>query len=301
LKPPTWKNEIASYFFLGGISGGASVIAALAELIGGRSLQRLARVAHWVAFLTLLPCPPLLIADLGLPARFHHMLRVFKPGSPMNLGSWILTGHGGLLALTILRTMASRIPVFGPLLRIVPSQPVAVAEVPLGLGLGGYTGVLIGTTSVPLWSRSPFLGGLFMASSMSTGAAAVSLAATGESEAEREALSTISIGSGLVELMLFALYLMTSGSAAKPLLEGPSFGVTLGGAAATGSAIVLEALAARVPFGAGLFTRVAALCTLAGGAALRFSVVHAGHPSANDRDGTLRTMAPSQQAPGWEP
>src|SRR5690348_8955929 len=184
LKQPTWKNEIAGYFFLGGISGGASIIAALAELVGGRSLHRLARVAHWVAFLTLLPCPPLLIADLGLPARFHHMLRVFKPSSPMNLGSWILTGHGALLALTTLRSMFGRIPVFGPLVRVVAGQPVAVADLPLGLGLGGYTGVLIGTTSVPVWSESPFLGALFMASSMSTGAAAVSLAAaSGESDA----------------------------------------------------------------------------------------------------------------------
>ena len=300
LKPPTWKNEIASYFYFGGISGGASVIAALAELVGGRSLQRLARVAHWVAFLTLLPCPPLLIADLGVPARFHHMLRVFKPSSPMNLGSWILTGHGALLTLATLRTMANRIPLFGPLLRIVPTQPVAAAELPIGLGLGGYTGVLIGTTSIPVWSKSPFLGGLFMASAMSTGAAAVSLAAsaTGESQAERETLSTISIGSGLVELVMLAMYLMTSGSAAKPLLDGSSSGITIGGAAATAGAVALEAMSRRLPFGAGLLTRVSAVSTLAAGAALRFSIVHAGQPSASDRDETLRGMTTPH---GWAP
>ena len=302
LKPPTWKNEVAGYFYFGGISGGASVIAALAELVGGRSLRRLAHVAHWVAFLTLLPCPPLLIADLGFPARFHHMLRIFKPSSPMNLGSWILTSHGALLALTTFRTLASRIPVLGLFLRLVPPQPLALAELPLGLGLGGYTGVLIGTTSVPVWSESAFLGGLFMASSMSTGAAAVSLAtsATGESDPEREALSTISIGSGLVELALLAIYLLSSGSAAKPLLDGRSAAVTLGGAGATATAVVLETIARRLPFGHGLLTQVAALCTLAGGAALRFSVVHAGRSSANDREETLRSMAPSERAPGWE-
>lgn len=289
LKPPTWKNEIASYFFLGGISGGASIIAALADLIGGRPLQRLARVAHWVAFLTLLPCPALLIADLGVPSRFLHMLRVFKPGSPMNLGSWLLLGHGTVLAMTTLRTLTARLP-------------LALAELPLGIGFAGYTGVLIGTTSVPVWSASPFLGGLFTASAMTTGAAAVSLAASvnGESKAEREVLSTMSIGSGLVELVLLAIYLMTSGSAAKPLLEGHSAAMTLGGASATASAVVLEAVAGRLPRGAGLLRRLAALCTLAAGAALRFSVVHAGPASSSDRDETLRTMAPSQRAPGWE-
>jgi formate-dependent nitrite reductase membrane component NrfD len=296
LQQPTWKNEIASYFFFGGISGGASVIAALAELVGGPSLRRLARVAHWVAFLSLLPCPPLLIADLGLPSRFHHMLRVFKPGSPMNLGSWILTGHGALVSIAALR---SRFPVF----RLMPATPVAATELPLGVALGGYTGVLIGTTSVPLWSESPLLGGLFMASSMTTGAAAVSLAAsvTGESHTERKALATINTWSGIVELLLFAAYLVTSGSAAKPLFEGRSASVTVGGAAATGSAVVLEALAHRLPFGGGLLSRVAAICALAGGAALRFGIVHAGHASATDREQTLRSMAPSQQAPGWTP
>lgn len=296
LTPPTWKNQIASYFYLGGISGGASVIAALAELFGGPSLRRLARVAHWVAFLSLLPCPPLLIADLGLPSRFHHMLRVFKPSSPMNLGSWILTGHGAVVTVAAL---GSRFPV----LRLVPATPVAATELPLGIALGGYTGVLIGTTGVPLWSESPLLGGLFMASSMSTGAAAVSVAASmaGESHAESKTLGKISIGSGIVELVLLAGYLVTSGAAAKPLFAGRSASVTVGGAFATGTAVVLEALAQRVPFGGGLLRRVAAISSLLGGAALRFGIVHAGHASASDREQTLRSTAPSQQAPGWTP
>jgi len=296
LKPPTWKNEVASYFYFGGISGGASAIAALAELFGGPSLRRLARVAHSVAFLSLLPCPPLLIADLGLPSRFHHMLRVFKPSSPMNLGSWILTGHGAVVSIAAFR---SRLP----LLRLVPPTPVAAAELPLGVALGGYTGVLIGTTSVPLWSESPLLGGLFMASSMSTGAAAVSLGAsmTGESHAESKALGMISVGSGLVELLLLAAYLQTSGSAAKPLLEGGSAAVTVGGAVASGSGVVLDAIAGRAPFGGGFLRLLASICTLAVGAALRFGILHAGHASASDREQTLRSTAPSPQAPGWRP
>ena len=95
---------------------------------------------------------------------------------------------------------------------------------------------------------------------------------------ERKALSTISTGSGLVDLSLLAAHPVTSGSAARPLLEGQSLSVTTGGALATGFGIVLEAMARRLPFGAGLLTKLAALCTLAGGAALRFSVVHAVSP-----------------------
>jgi hypothetical protein len=65
--------------------------------------------------------------------------------------------------------------------------------------------------------------------------------------------------------------------------------------------VVLEAIAGRLPPAGGLLARLAAICTLAGGAALRVSVVHAGRASANDREETLRTMAPSERAPGWEP
>ena len=35
------------------------------------------------------------ISDLGRPERFHHMLRVFKVTSPMNVGAWILLVNGG--------------------------------------------------------------------------------------------------------------------------------------------------------------------------------------------------------------
>ncbi len=35
-----------------------------------------------------------LVHDLGRPARFVNMLRVFKPSSPMSVGSWLLAAYG---------------------------------------------------------------------------------------------------------------------------------------------------------------------------------------------------------------
>ncbi|MFD9466984.1 NrfD/PsrC family molybdoenzyme membrane anchor subunit [Streptomyces sp. NPDC060027] len=35
-----------------------------------------------------------LVHDLGRPGRFVNMLRVFKPTSPMSMGSWLLTPYG---------------------------------------------------------------------------------------------------------------------------------------------------------------------------------------------------------------
>src|SRR5438874_12706772 len=106
LKRPTWNNEVAAYFFFGGVSAGAALIGSLAELFGGEPRKELARTANYVSFATLLPCPPLLIDDLGTPQRFHHMLRVFKPSSPMNLGSWSLLVHGAGATVTVMAMLA---------------------------------------------------------------------------------------------------------------------------------------------------------------------------------------------------
>src|SRR5260370_29625036 len=107
LKRPKWRWEIALYFFFEGISAGSFLLGAISDLSGNKRLRELARTAYDVSFLTLLPCPPLLIADLGRPERFHHMLRVFKPTSPMNLGAWTLTGFSApVTAITALRLIS---------------------------------------------------------------------------------------------------------------------------------------------------------------------------------------------------
>ena len=103
LKKPVWTPEVGVYFFLGGMSGGAYMLARLAERIGGAEYRSLTRVGTAVALAAALPCAPLLIKDLGDPKRFHHMLRVFKPHSPMSLGSWALTAYTAAAAVAGLR------------------------------------------------------------------------------------------------------------------------------------------------------------------------------------------------------
>src|SRR5690348_9124715 len=76
LKPPVWTWEVPAYFFTGGAAGAAAVIAAVAQLAGGR--PDLVRDARWVAAAGGAVSPPLLISDLGRPERFLNMLRVFK-------------------------------------------------------------------------------------------------------------------------------------------------------------------------------------------------------------------------------
>src|SRR5688572_6618501 len=175
LKKPVWKNEVAAYFFLGGLSAGSAVLGSVLDLVGGRSHRKLAHAAHYVSFAAFLPCPALLIDDLGVPSKFYHMLRIFKPSSPMNLGSWAFAVHGAGATAMVVRMLAAdgKVPAVSKLVVMIPEQVLAGLGIPSSLLLAGYTGVLLGTTSIPIWYTSRLLGALFTASSFSTGAAAL--------------------------------------------------------------------------------------------------------------------------------
>ncbi len=307
LRKPPWRNAIAAYFYLGGVSCGAFVLAALVETLDGERRRELARTAHYVAVATMAPCAPLLIYDLGKRSRFHHMLRVFKPSSPMNLGAWVLTAHSAFSTLTVLRALAGEggLPVPAPLDEVVallPERALSVAGVPTALALGGYTGVLIGTSSVPVWYKSPLLGGLFMASAMSTGAAAVSLASTLSGRAtpdEHRLFAPFNVALGATEAVLLGAYMATTGPAATPLLRGRLGLTTAVATVGTLAATALEATSALTGRNKRAFATAASIASLVGGAALRWGVVFAGHASAEDREGTVAAMKGSTSDPGW--
>jgi formate-dependent nitrite reductase membrane component NrfD len=307
LKKPTWNNGVAAYFFFGGISAGAAMIGSLANIVGGERNRRLARTAHFVSFATLLPCPPLLIEDLGYPARFHHMLRIFKPSSPMNLGSWALVVHGAGATVTVGQMLAkeNKLPLIGPLARLLPERMLAALGFPSSLALAGYTGVLLGTTSIPVWHTSQLLGALFMASSFSTGAAATSLAGllTGrhESHTEHNEFALLGMVSGITELAVLGGYVATSGEASIPLTEGDQKPLFAGAVAALTTSLVLEAVSLALGDRGKGPSIAAAVSALAGGAMLRWSIVKAGRASANDREGTLEAMKSTPKRQGWWP
>ena len=96
LKQPVWKPEVGLYFFFGGLAGASALLAFGARLAGN---GRLARSALLAAFAGAAVSPPLLIADLGRPARFLNMFRVLKPTSPMSIGSWVLAAFGGVTSV----------------------------------------------------------------------------------------------------------------------------------------------------------------------------------------------------------
>lgn len=165
LKKAPWTWMIPAYFFLGGMAGAAATIGGIAELTGNRRLATRARLA---ALAALVPCPPLLILDLGRPERFLNMLRVFRPTSPMNLGTWIMTAFGGALSISVFSTVTGAARPFGRL--------GGFAATLLGPALSTYTGVLLSNTSTPAWHQARrFIPFLFAAGAASSGGAAACL------------------------------------------------------------------------------------------------------------------------------
>ncbi|TMD09911.1 MAG: polysulfide reductase [Chloroflexi bacterium] len=292
LNPPPWHHLIIWYFFLGGISGCAYVIAALARWFGGARGRPVARAGHLVSAAAIAPAPALLILDLGRPGRFHHMLRVFKPLSPMNLGSWAFAAFSAASALGGVRTLAHSATVPLPALlrragRLVP-ELLTLPGALVALFFSGYTGTLLAATAVPLWARTPLLGPLFMASSAATGGAAVqaALAVAGEDGGALELPERAAL---LGEVAIAGAWLRGLGPVARrPLLRGRERALFWGGYVGAGLALplALSLLPGTVRHRRGLRLAGAA-ATLAGGLCLRAAVVRGGEASALDPEAAL--------------
>lgn len=282
LKAAHWKWEIVLYFWLGGIAAGSYVIAAIADLLGNDEDRATARTGRLIAFPLVLVCPLLLIKDLGRPERFYNMLRIFKLKSPMSVGSWALFAFGGFTGLSALLEMPPLAGVGGA--RGV-GRLLGLLGAPLGLVIGGYTGVLLSATAVPLWWRNRLLWGpLFLASAFSTGVAAIetmlSLTRSGGPTAMRR-LGSAHLFGLLLEAGLLAASIGRLGQAAAPLVRGRWSSLFLPGVAGVGlAAPILLSLSGREG-GRGMST-FRALCVLLGGLVLRTCVVYAGRDSAED-------------------
>jgi formate-dependent nitrite reductase membrane component NrfD len=300
LKAPLWRWEIVWYFFFGGLAAGCYVIASIAALFGSTEDRVVARTGYYASLLALLPCPPLLIKDLGKPERFLHMLRVFKVKSPMSMGVWGLLTFSVFSGSTAL-IQAARDGLLGRWwgARALGSLPQRLLVIPgsiAGIFLGGYTGVLLAATSIPLWSRSKLLGAVFISSALSTSGALVSfiLRSVGAPAHVLHKLERMEWVNMCVEMVSLLTFLRQSGRAARPLVgTGPAeHGVTFWRFMFGGGLVLpllLQTLALIRPTrrsrgGMGLLI---SLLVIVGGYFLRRTIVEAGHTSSKDARTTL--------------
>jgi Polysulphide reductase, NrfD len=157
IKEPVWTWEAPLYLFAGGLAGASAGLAYLAERAGD---DELARRAWAIALGGVVASPALLISDLGRPARFLNMLRMFRVTSPMSVGSWLLAASGAAIGAA-------------PTVRA--ARPAAAL---LGLPLATYTGALLSNTAVPVWHEARHTLPLLFAggAAASAGAAAAIIA-----------------------------------------------------------------------------------------------------------------------------
>lgn len=185
VKPPPWEWPVGAYLFLGGLAGGSGLLALGGQLTGRSELRRNARLGGLAAAGL---GAVALMADLGRPDRFLHMLRTFKVTSPMSVGSWILVGYSGLIGVAaageVDRITGDRLPL-GPLRRVLRAleAPSGLGAGMLGAPLAAYTAVLLGDTAMPTWHAMhrdlPFV----FVSSASLAAGGLAMVTTGVDEA----------------------------------------------------------------------------------------------------------------------
>jgi formate-dependent nitrite reductase membrane component NrfD len=173
-KPPNWHAYVVLDTLLNNLSTGLFLVAGTSELVRPESFAGLTRWAYPIALVLLILDLVCLVLDLGDPLRFHHMLRVWKPRSPMSLGTWCLTAFGPLLTANALLSLwpdsAGRLQWLRSLIFILGAVPA--------VGVTVYKGVLFSTTAQPGWKDARWLGGYFSCSALGAGTGELLLLAT---------------------------------------------------------------------------------------------------------------------------
>ncbi|MDR7482312.1 MAG: NrfD/PsrC family molybdoenzyme membrane anchor subunit [Armatimonadota bacterium] len=294
-----WGWEVATYLFLGGVAAGLLIFASWAHLAGRRrQFLPAVRVASLLV-------PPLIVAglvllwlDLGSRWTPFWLYVTLRPTSPMSWGAWILLAvllTSSLAAVPALLATGVRSGLCRrwPWLHRMPEQTgrwagrrgraLAWTNLALGIGLGLYTGILLGTmVARPVWN-SPVLGPLFLASGLSAAGAVLMLLVPRGPWVPL--LVRAEAGLHVSKLALVGLYLAglatagTGPQAAAAMLVRGSWAVPFW--------TLVVGAGMLVPLGAALREVVVHRCprplavascalTLAGGLALRVVLVYAG-------------------------
>jgi formate-dependent nitrite reductase membrane component NrfD len=271
---------IATYFFVGGLAGAAQVIAQIADLVSDD--RAVVRAGRYLALLGSLLSPLLLISDLHTSSRWFNMLRIFRPTSPMSIGSWTLAGFGTFSGLAALAEAVG--------LRRLASL-LGLPAAGLGMLMSVYTGVLLSATSTPLWSVAyRQLPALFAATAVASASAAMSLLLARSSKPPRpalERLDLLGLVAGLVQLA--ATWSLERAWKAKqldpPLAPAQRLAVQGLGIGLPLLVQAFQILTGRRRTGLSI---LAAACTLNGAFLERATIVFSGNRSADRPEDYLR-------------
>ncbi|MGB5331795.1 MAG: NrfD/PsrC family molybdoenzyme membrane anchor subunit [Woeseiaceae bacterium] len=234
-----WTWEVAMYLFLGGLTAGIMIFAALMTVrnkdeVAPFATTRLALLAPVVLSLGMTT----LFMDLEHKLFVYRFYTSFQITSPMSWGAWILIIIYPVSVLQILSTLRSG---YSPLASYVERltvgrlaldwseryrREIAMVVIPFAVVLGIYTGILLSAFGArPFWN-SGVLGVLFLVSGMSTAAALVVLMARQRSEKELFTWIDVVLIAAEIGLVVLSLISLASGSgqhidALQSIMGGP--------------------------------------------------------------------------------
>jgi formate-dependent nitrite reductase membrane component NrfD len=278
LKEPVWIWAVPAYFYAGGLAGASAILAEASESLGGDGTGDLVVRARWIAALAGATGSALLVHDLGRPERFLHMLRVFRPTSPMSIGSWVLAAGAPVFGCAALASRARGGA--GAL-----GRALSIAGAGLGLPLTTYTAVLLSNTAVPVWQEARrFLPFLFAASAAGSSAAALEMSSLNEDESH--IVRRFGIAARAAEILaawLVEREALRTPRVGRPLKEGVSGSLWAASKALTAASLLLSAGSRRRPWA----RRLAGATGTGAALATRFAIFQAGKSSARDPRATF--------------
>jgi formate-dependent nitrite reductase membrane component NrfD len=183
-----WNWIVAIYLFVAGVSAGAFIMSATAYFLGKEKYDKITVIGSYIAPFPVLLGIAALIYDLERPHLFWKLFLTFQPNSVMSLGAWLLL----FFSIFSMAHFYLWLPEKYDYLKVIPAIKsnrflslyrgdnltkirglVAGFGIPISIGVGIYTGVLLGAlTARPFWNN-PMLPMLFLISSMKTGSASI--------------------------------------------------------------------------------------------------------------------------------
>ncbi|BFU44747.1 NrfD/PsrC family molybdoenzyme membrane anchor subunit [Krasilnikovia sp. MM14-A1004] len=278
VKAPVWRHDIAAYLFTGGLAAGSALLAAGGQATGRPALRRAGRLS---ALGALGASTYFLVNDLGRPERFHHMLRVAKPTSPMSMGTWVLTAFGAAAGAAAAAEAAPLLPargVLGLARRLLP--PVGTAggygAAAVAPALATYTAVLLADTATPSWHAAyPELPFVFAGSALASGAGVGLIAAPCAQAGPARRLAVIGAA-----LELYGAHRVetTKGILSEPYAQGRAGRLLRAGRALTALGVAGGVLGHR----SRVVSALSGLSLLGASVLTRFGIFEGGVASARD-------------------
>ena len=285
IKEPVWgARDVGGYLFFGGLAGASSVLAGFAQAAGNHKQAKASKIAAAGAIGL---SGVALVADLGRPERFLNMLRVFKPTSPMSVGSWLISAFGGASAAAAACAVTGRLPKVG-------AAATAGAAL-VGPAICTYTAALICDTAVPAWHDAHREMPYLFAGSAASAAGGLGMMAVPAEDAG-QAIRFAVLGAA-TELTAKSLLLKRLGETAEPYQAGRSGKLMEAAEILTTAGLAGAVLAGRSR--TAIMLSGAAL--VASSALTRLGIFEAGRASARDPKYVVRPQRERLAAKAREP